>query len=198
MSVRFGLLGLIQERPRHGYELIQAFEALVGGESSWELKPAQAYSTLKRLEEGGQIRASGSGEGEDRVIYSITEAGREELSAWLTEPVAERAARDEFFVKLLVCLRLDGPGAQRLLYAQRSSLLKELHALHERRTLTPSGSQLSLVLMLDLGSMRIEASLRWLDMVEARLDEIMKQPQSEPTLRPRGRPRQGEKRESDD
>lgn len=31
MSVRFAVLGLLAQRPRHGYELHAAFEALVGG-----------------------------------------------------------------------------------------------------------------------------------------------------------------------
>ncbi len=32
MSVRLGLLGLISEKPRHGYDLHQSFMALVGGQ----------------------------------------------------------------------------------------------------------------------------------------------------------------------
>jgi DNA-binding PadR family transcriptional regulator len=51
MSVRNAILGLLAQRPRHGYELRAAFEALVGGEAIWEVKPAQIYTTLARLEE---------------------------------------------------------------------------------------------------------------------------------------------------
>ena len=32
MSVRNALLGLLAQRPRHGYELHDAFEAMIGGE----------------------------------------------------------------------------------------------------------------------------------------------------------------------
>lgn len=32
MSIRNALLGLLDQRPRHGYELHDAFEAVVGGE----------------------------------------------------------------------------------------------------------------------------------------------------------------------
>jgi len=34
----------------------------------------------------------------------------------------------------------------------------------------------------------IEADLRWLEIIEARLDEVRRQPLPEPAIRPRGRP----------
>ena len=37
--------------------------------------------------------------------------------------------------------------------------------------------------------MHLEADLRWLDMVEGRLDEITRQPLPGPEARPRGRPK---------
>jgi len=37
--------------------------------------------------------------------------------------------------------------------------------------------------------MHLEADLRWLDMVEGRLDEIRSHPPPEPEMRPRGRPK---------
>ena len=51
MSVRNALLGLLTQRPRHGYELRAAFQAIAGGEQNWDVKPAQMYTTLSRLEE---------------------------------------------------------------------------------------------------------------------------------------------------
>ena len=55
MSVRHAVLGLLAQRPRHGYELRAAFQALVGGEENWDVKPAQIYTTLARLEQGGLV-----------------------------------------------------------------------------------------------------------------------------------------------
>jgi hypothetical protein len=48
---------------------------------------------------------------------------------------------------------------------------------------------LAQILLLDKAAMHLEADLRWLDMTEARLDEIKRQPLPEPEARPRGRPR---------
>ena len=49
MSVRNAILGLLAQKPRHGYELRAAFEAVVGGGVNWDVKPAQIYTTLERL-----------------------------------------------------------------------------------------------------------------------------------------------------
>jgi hypothetical protein len=45
---------------------------------------------------------------------------------------------------------------------------------------------------LDRVVMRLEADLRWLEMVEARLDVISRQPLPEPVEKPRGRPPSGQ------
>jgi hypothetical protein len=42
---------------------------------------------------------------------------------------------------------------------------------------------------MDKAVMHLEADLRWLDMVEGRLDDMQKQPLPQPEIRPRGRPR---------
>src|SRR5258706_243627 len=40
MSVRNAILGLLAQKPRHGYELHAAFSAVVGG-GNWDVKLAQ-------------------------------------------------------------------------------------------------------------------------------------------------------------
>jgi DNA-binding PadR family transcriptional regulator len=59
MTVKHGILGLLALQPRYGYELRAAFLAVVGGEQNWDVKPAQIYSTLARLEEAGLVKAQG-------------------------------------------------------------------------------------------------------------------------------------------
>jgi DNA-binding PadR family transcriptional regulator len=48
MTVREGLLALLQEGPRHGYQLKTEFESATGG--VWPLNVGQVYTTLDRLE----------------------------------------------------------------------------------------------------------------------------------------------------
>lgn len=195
MSVRNAILGLLSQRSRYGYELLQAFKALAGGRETWNLKPAQVYTTLLRLKESGLITEDESAVGEtpEKRRYAITPAGQEELQRWFESPVRAEPQRDEFFLKLMLALATDQADPRRLIYTQRASLFQELHRLAAlRMTLDPSTS-LAHILLLDQAVMHLEADLRWLDMIEARLDEVRKQPIPEPELRPRGRPTKGEK-----
>ena len=90
MSVRHAILGLLAQRPRHGYELRLGFEALAGGEQLWEVKPAQIYSTLARLAEGGLVQQEGveQGGGPEKRIYSITPAGKATTACGMTKRIA--------------------------------------------------------------------------------------------------------------
>jgi DNA-binding PadR family transcriptional regulator len=190
MSVRNALLGLLEQRPRHGYDLRAAFEAVMGGKENWEVKPAQVYSTLARLEHRGLIAQEAVEQegGPERRVYAVTPAGRRELVSWLTTPVRAQHQRDEFFLKLMVCLATGEVAPHTVIYAQRAGLYQELHALTAQRAGADPRTELAHILLLDHAIMHLEADLRWLDMVEARLDEVARQPLPEPEARPRGRP----------
>jgi DNA-binding PadR family transcriptional regulator len=191
MSVRNALLGLLSLQPRHGYELRAAFEALVGGEEIWDVKPAQVYSTLARLEDSGLIRQESIEQegGPEKRIYALTTAGENELRAWFESGIANETQKDEFFLKLMLSLGFDANMPYRVIQAQRNKLYQELHDLTALRTSGNPNIELAQIFFLDKLIMHVEANLRWLDMVEARLDDIRKQPLPEPEVRPRGRPR---------
>ncbi len=191
MSVRHALLGLLAQHPRHGYELRAAFQALVGGEENWEVKPAQIYSTLARLEKGGLAVQEGIEQdgGPEKRIYSITPAGRRFLQEWFAEGIEPEHQRDEFFVKLMVALALGVTDPYKLINTQRARLYRQLHDFTLQRTRADPRRELGKILLLDKVMMHLEADVRWLDMTEARLDEIQRQPLPEPEVRPRGRPR---------
>lgn len=195
MSVRNALLGLLAQQPRHGYDLHDAFEAMVGGKQNWDIKPAQVYTTLSRLEKAGLVTKESVEQdgGPEKVIYNITDQGLSELDAWLSEPVNTTHQRDEFFVKLMLCLATDNGHPRQIIYTQRASLYQELHNLTAQRAEANPGSELAHILLMDQAIMRVEADLRWLDMVESRLDEIADQPLPEPESRRRGRPPKGDK-----
>jgi DNA-binding PadR family transcriptional regulator len=190
MSVRNALLGLLLQQPRHGYELHAAFNAVVGGEQNWAVKPAQIYTTLSRLEKANLIAKDSVSQdgGPEKTIFAITPEGLQVLTEWLTEPVTGQHRRDEFFMKLMLCLATGTVDPYKLIYEQRTSLYRELHAITVRRSSADPQTELAHILLLDRAIMHLEADLHWLEMVEIRLDDIQKQPIPEPKLRPRGRP----------
>ncbi len=194
MSVRYAVLGLISQKPRYGYETRAAFEALVGGDENWEVKPAQIYTTLDRLEEVGWIeRCSDLGEGEEpsRRVYQITPAGESALQEWFSVGVIPGHQRDEFFIKLIIGLVSGRADPQRLIQTQRALLFQEMHAATNQRDEYNPDAEMAQILLLDKAIMHLEADLRWLDMIEVRLEAIKEQPPPEPEIHRRGRPRKG-------
>lgn len=67
-------LALIEEQPRHGYELIKLIEEKTGG--CYSPSPGVVYPTLTFLEEAGYVTAESEGA---KKRYSITEEGRSHL-----------------------------------------------------------------------------------------------------------------------
>jgi len=87
-DIKFILLELIKEQPRHGYELIKVLEERYGG--FYRPSPGSVYPTLQLLEDEGHVRSETI---DGKRIYSITEAG-EKLLAEREQEYADRG-RDE-------------------------------------------------------------------------------------------------------
>ena len=189
-SVQNALLALLSQRPRHGYELRDLFEAALGGH--WELNSGQIYSSLERLARDGLVVEEGverSG-GPDKRLWAITGDGRNEVARWFALPVPrDYRLRDELYLKLMLTLVTEPSRARQILIVQRRELFRELHDLTARRNLLDPRQQLAQILLLDSALMHTEAELRWLEMIEARLDDIWKQPPPMPPPRRRGRPK---------
>ena len=73
-DLRLLILQLLQEKPRHGYEIIKAIEEKLAG--AYSPSPGVVYPTLTLLEELGHATVS---EAQGKKRYTITEEGR----AWL-------------------------------------------------------------------------------------------------------------------
>ena len=84
-ELRLALLALINEEPRHGYELIRAIEDMTGG--SYAPSPGAVYPTLQMLEEEGQIKPAPSrskakakdSEASSKKPFKVTKSGKSEL-----------------------------------------------------------------------------------------------------------------------
>ncbi len=91
-ELRFLLLAMIAERPRHGYEIIKAIEERFGG--SYSPSPGVIYPTLSWLDDMGYATIDAEQPG--RKCYRITPEGEAFLSANKTavESSLARASTD--------------------------------------------------------------------------------------------------------
>ncbi|MFF1879558.1 helix-turn-helix transcriptional regulator [Leifsonia sp. NPDC058230] len=74
-SLRLYLLSLLNESPKHGYELIQALSDRFGG--TYSPSAGTIYPRLAKLEEEGLVTKTTDGR---KTVYAITDAGRAELA----------------------------------------------------------------------------------------------------------------------
>jgi DNA-binding PadR family transcriptional regulator len=79
-ALRLVVLGLIEEEPRHGYDIIKALETRFEG--AYSPSPGAIYPMLQMLEEADLVTASTAG---SKRVFAISEAGR----AYLDEHRAE-------------------------------------------------------------------------------------------------------------
>jgi DNA-binding PadR family transcriptional regulator len=71
-DVRSAILALLDDRPMHGYEMIQELEERTGGR--WTPSAGSIYPTLQLLEDEGLVTSE---EVDGRKVYSLTESGQE-------------------------------------------------------------------------------------------------------------------------
>jgi DNA-binding PadR family transcriptional regulator len=126
MSLRYALLGFLNLGPMTGYDLKKQLDRST--QNFWYAGLNQIYPTLKKLEDEGWITSAVEPQEArpDRVVYRMSETGREELLEWLAEPLADLP-------------RGRNPGLLKLFfggYLGRNEALAQLHAqldLHRRQ-----------------------------------------------------------------
>ena len=168
MSVRQGLLALLDRAPRHGYQLRQDFETVTG--STWPLNIGQVYTTLTRLERDGLIVAADADDAaaEGHRLYSLTDAGRAEVRSWYDSPVSAAAPpRDEVAIKIALAAATDGVDVARVIQVQRRATMLALQSYTRARE--RAGSDLPWLLVADSLIFSAEAEIRWLDHSEQRI-----------------------------
>lgn len=102
-DLRVVVLALLEEQPRHGYELIKELEERTGG--AYRPSPGVVYPTLAMLEDEGLIRQTEAEGGRKR--FEITADGKAELDR-------SRPAVDQVFSRMDEASRHAGPGRHRV------------------------------------------------------------------------------------
>ena len=102
MSLKHGILGLIDYGPMTGYELCKVFNESLA--FFWQATTSQVYRELAAMEKAGWLTSNEvvqSGK-PNKKLYTLTDAGRAELGAWVSNPLvfADVVTRHTFLMKL--------------------------------------------------------------------------------------------------
>jgi DNA-binding PadR family transcriptional regulator len=129
--LRLYLLKLLDESPRHGYDVIRLLEDRFMG--LYAPSPGTIYPRLQRLEAEGLVTQSQEG---GRKVYQITDAGREELAGRRAELDELEAEISGSVHGLARELRDQVRGSVRDLKAELKQAAREMHRQqrHENRS----------------------------------------------------------------
>lgn len=165
LALEHALLGFLQQRPMHAYEMHQALSHAKPLGRVWYLKQSHLYALLARLEDAGYVATHTEQQvaRPPRKLLSLTASGRAAFERWLTEPVAHgRDFRLEFLAKLFFAGENGPATAATLIDRQRRACHDWLVELRRQaETLAADRTYDRLVLQFRIS--QITAILSWLD-----------------------------------
>jgi DNA-binding PadR family transcriptional regulator len=131
--LELAVLGLLKERPMHGYQLSRELGDSLGG--LWRVSYGSLYPTLRRLERDGAIESQ---PGDDRgarrkkKVYRITSLGEQLFLELLQETPHDTQTEDARFRMRLAFFRYLPPETRiRLLERRRQALQQRLATIAE-------------------------------------------------------------------
>ncbi len=100
MALSHAIMTALLDEELSGYDLARKFETSLG--FFWAASHQQIYQELRKLAAAGALTATAVPQDgrPDKIVYALTEAGHEELDAWVTETSRRKPAKDDLFVKL--------------------------------------------------------------------------------------------------
>ena len=125
MSLKHGLLGLLNYGSMTGYELAKAFKDSLS--FFWQAKASQIYRELDSMESSGWLTSERilQTAKPNKRVYTITDSGKEELENWLSLPESDIA--DAMRVKSAFLMRVFFSGETSIVQS-----LKMLRAYREK------------------------------------------------------------------
>jgi DNA-binding PadR family transcriptional regulator len=119
--IELAILGLLKERPMHGYQLNRELSEQLGG--LWRVSFGSLYPSLRRLERQGAITSQPGTGARRKTVYAITEEGERLFLELLQEPPQGGQTEDaRFRVRLAFFRYLPSETRVRLLERRRLAL----------------------------------------------------------------------------
>jgi DNA-binding PadR family transcriptional regulator len=178
----YAILGVLSFHPRQtGYHIRKTVESSV--RYFWSESYGQIYPTLKRLAGDGLIEPCGPAGKKGAQEYSITQAGRAALEAWLALPYREDPQRNEFLLKIFFGIQAAPEVAINHLmnFQQRTRQLFGTFTELEKLAIQHNSQEPGFPywhLTLDFGLTQLRASLEWSERALERLNQLQPQPAS--------------------
>ena len=168
MSLAHAILGLLQQEERTGYDLkTSCFDRCVA--HLWPADQAQIYRTLEKLVEQGWITCAVEIQHDrpNRKVYSVTEAGKDELIRWLQCSGPLPTLREPLLVQLFFSAQLPNEAIIQLLEQQLAAHHEKLaeYEMIELPSLgdkSASREQMMQRLVLELVLRREQTYMDWL------------------------------------
>ena len=156
------VLAMLAKEPAHGYQLRARMRVALGplGEA---MNAGQVYVTLARLAKAGLVtsqRADGRPDRPDRLVYALTPAGQQRVTAWLSEVSWPKPDLAEFHLKLVAAAAARLADPVDLVDAQRREVLRRLRDA-QRAALAHAVDPVA-GLLLEGVVLRLRADLEWL------------------------------------
>jgi DNA-binding PadR family transcriptional regulator len=166
------ILALLEDGPRHGWQMKAEIEAALGPEQGGPNK-GYIYEVIHKMERDelviSRVEPTG-GMRPDRSVLEITDAGREQLTEWLGEPVRRSAGlRDEFVQKVLAASLRGADYVRQVCRIERRVLMAESKTLHQMRRLRAADP--GAVFTIEVAMARIDAELRCVAAAESHASE---------------------------
>ncbi len=163
LSPEYVLLGLLRQRPAHGFELHERIQPDLG--QIWQISLSQTYNILKRLEAQGFISSTVQAQktAPARRRFRLTPAGRRRFQAWLKAPAeaSARAIRVEFLTRLYFTYADKPEAASSLIDTQMAATQAGLAHLTETLAALPTGRNFNR-LGLELRVKQLTSMLEWM------------------------------------
>ena len=130
--IELAVLGLLKDRPMHGYQLSRELGDSLGG--LWRVSYGSLYPTLRRLERDGAIESEAGDErgARRKKVYRITPRGEDLFLELLQETPQDTQAEDARFRMRFAFFRYLPPETRiRLLERRRQALQDRLGTIAE-------------------------------------------------------------------
>lgn len=180
MALSHAIMVSLLDRPQTGYELSKRFEKTVG--FFWKASFQQIYQQLHKMAQVGWVSGEKVAQTDrpNRIVYSLTDRGREALDEWIAQPVEPPSViKEELLVKLFALGDADADclyeqvQQRRAFHQDRLGWYESVMAEHYPNPAALSERQRGRYLGLRMGILSEQTTLTWCEEALEVLDDLL-------------------------